>query len=100
VIEWFGKSVKEKLMPVRLTDEQRQALAAQPLVPLRVIDPQTNETYVLLKLDQYERVKAVLEGEDFDVREAYPLMDEVARKEGWDDPDLDLYNDLVPRQQL
>ncbi len=32
------------------------------------------------------------EEEVFDIREAYPLMDAVARKEGWDDPEMDSYN--------
>jgi hypothetical protein len=35
--------------------------------------------------------------DDFDIREAYPLMDEVARREGWDDPEMDSY-DIYARQ--
>lgn len=32
-------------------------------------------------------------GEDaFDVRDAYPMMDAVAREAGWDDPEMDSYN--------
>jgi hypothetical protein len=31
-------------------------------------------------------------GQDFDIREFYPLMDAVARAEGWDDPEMDSYN--------
>jgi hypothetical protein len=27
-----------------------------------------------------------------EIREAYPLMDAVARQEGWDDPEMDSYN--------
>jgi hypothetical protein len=27
-----------------------------------------------------------------DIREAYPLMDAVARQEGWDDPEMDSYD--------
>ena len=30
--------------------------------------------------------------EEFDVCEAYPLMDEVARSEGWYDPEMDIYD--------
>jgi len=33
---------------------------------------------------------------DFDIREAYPLMDEVARQQGWDDPEMDSYNIYSP----
>jgi hypothetical protein len=29
------------------------------------------------------------EEENVDIREAYPLMDEVACQEGWDDPEVD-----------
>jgi hypothetical protein len=83
-------------MTVNLSADQQQALAARPGVPLRVIDPRTNETYVLLPLEQYEQVRALFEDDDFDVRDAYPLMDEVARREGWDDPEMDGYDDLVP----
>lgn len=32
------------------------------------------------------------EEEDVDFREAYPLMDAVARQEGWDDQEMDSYN--------
>jgi hypothetical protein len=28
---------------------------------------------------------------------AYPLMNEVARREGWDDPEMDVYDERYPR---
>ena len=37
------------------------------------------------------------EVEVVDIREAYPLMDAVARQEGWDDPEMDSYNVYVPK---
>ena len=37
----------------------------------------------------------IIEGDDdFDIAEAYPLMNEVAQTEGWDDPEMDLYDQL------
>jgi len=30
-----------------------------------------------------------------DIREAYPLMDALAAKEGWGDPAMDIYNDFA-----
>jgi hypothetical protein len=39
------------------------------------------------------------EEEDVDIREAYPLMDAVARQEGWDDPEMDSYNSYVWKPQ-
>ena len=28
-----------------------------------------------------------------------PCMDAIAAQEGWDDPSMDIYNDLVPREK-
>jgi hypothetical protein len=38
-------------------------------------------------------------GEDNDIREAYPLMDAVARTEGWDDPEMDTYDVYARKPQ-
>jgi hypothetical protein len=83
-------------MTVKLSDEQHQALAERPEQPVRVVDERTNTAYVLLREDGYERVQGLLEKDDFDIRQAYPLMDAVAAKEGWADPDMDAYNDGPP----
>lgn len=41
------------------------------------------------------------EDENADIREAYPLMDAVARQEGWDDPEMDSYDALrLPKRRL
>ncbi|HVA51002.1 MAG TPA: hypothetical protein VNH11_31975 [Pirellulales bacterium] len=60
--------------------------------PVRLVDPKTSAAFVLLSAEQYEKVRALLDDDDFDISEAYPLMDEVARSEGWDDPEMDIYN--------
>ena len=86
-------------MTAQLSEEQRQALHQQGDAPMDVLDPQTNTRYVLLRADLYERLKALVEDQDFDVRGMYPLMDEVARQEGWDDPAMDVYNELDPRRK-
>jgi hypothetical protein len=85
-------------MTITLTDEQRQALAAHPGAPLRVIDAQTNDLYVLVRAEVYDRLQPISAPEELDIREAYPLMDDVACAEGWDDPAMDIYNDLDPRK--
>lgn len=66
--------------------------------PAYVVDPQTQATFVLLSAQQYERIRPFLDDEHFDISEAYPLMDEVARSEGWDDPEMDVYDQLPARQ--
>ncbi len=46
---------------IELTDEQRRALAAEQGKPLTVIDPATQQRYVLLAREQYERVRSLFE---------------------------------------
>jgi hypothetical protein len=58
---------------LELTQEQRRALAGDR----RLRDPETNETYVLVREDQYEHMRRLLEG--------------FTRSAGWDDPSLDAY---------
>jgi len=74
-----------------LTEEQSRAVAARPNTPVRLVDPNTNATYVLLRAEEYDRVRALLE-DDFDIREAYPAQFSVAMRAGWGDPAMDDYN--------
>jgi hypothetical protein len=60
---------------IDLTDEQRQELEKPDTARLR--DPKTNETYVLVRADLYERMRAIIDG--------------YTRRAGWDDPKLDVY---------
>jgi hypothetical protein len=77
----------------KLSPEQERAVDAQPGAPLRLVDERNQAAYVLLPAASYEKVRALLEDEVFDVREAYPLMDAVAGPEGWDDAGMDTYDD-------
>lgn len=63
--------------------------------PAYVVDPKTNATFVLLSAQEYEAVRGLFSDESFDISTAYPLMDEVARAEGWDDPEMDIYDHLT-----
>jgi hypothetical protein len=78
-------------MTPRLTEDLRQAIEERGGAPLDLIDSMNNR-YVLLRADQFEKVRALFEEDDFDPREMYPLIDEVM-KEDWDDPAMDIYND-------
>jgi hypothetical protein len=82
---------------IELTDDQRQELGKPEPV---AIDPQTKVTYVLVRSDIYQRLRSLIyDDADVSIREAYPLMDEAAAKAGWDDPAMDIYNDLAPKEQ-
>src|SRR5438552_3477145 len=46
---------------IELTEEQRRVLAAQRGQPLAVVDPDTQQRYVLVVREQYERNRSLLE---------------------------------------
>lgn len=85
---------------IELTPEQCRALQ-QEESPARVHNPETNATYVLVQSEVYERAKTLLEAEDENqfVGDMYPHVMEVFGREGWDDPAMDVYNELDPRRQ-
>jgi hypothetical protein len=81
-------------MMTKLPDDLRQAIETEGGSPVHLVDGPTNVHYVLMRADQYEILSGLLaEGEEFDARELYPLMAKSAASAGWDDPDLDAYND-------
>jgi hypothetical protein len=80
-------------MILTLSAEQRQAIVDHPDELVELIDEQSRERFVLLPLAQFERVKALLATDDFDVRESYAAQSAALAAAGWDDPELDIYND-------
>jgi hypothetical protein len=82
-----------------LSDEQRQAVRERPGAPVHVVDAATRSSYVLLPQVAYEQVRALFEADDIDPAELAPLADEVAAREGWDDPAMDVYDALDPRRE-
>ena len=76
---------------IELTQEQRQKLeTAESVVP-------TNTTYFLVRTDVYERIKGLLGDEDWK-RDAFQAAMEVFARDGWDDPRMDVYDELDPRR--
>ena len=60
---------------IAMSEELQRELAKPDPPTLR--DPRTNQTYVLVRADVYERMRAVIDG--------------VTKRAGWDDPALDAY---------
>jgi hypothetical protein len=60
---------------IELNEEQQQALEKQK-APLEVLNPRTQEVFVLVRRDVYDLVRRVVEGPN---------------RRGWDDPELDVY---------
>jgi hypothetical protein len=83
---------------IELTLEQRQAVSKQGESPPRAID--TDITYVLIPEVVYARLKELLIEEQNSqfLDEMYLSTMELFGREGWDDPAMDIYNDLDPRR--
>lgn len=79
-------------MYLTLTDEQRQALEARGDGPVRIHDGQTNKTYVLLPAELYERVQGLIESAGLSLAEKRQLLAEAGRRAGWQDPEMDVYD--------
>jgi hypothetical protein len=75
-----------------LSDDLRHALE-QGVGPVRLVDAATNEHYVIMRADQYERAKALFEEDESHPRAVYPFVEQSFGKAGWDQPEMDVYND-------
>lgn len=71
---------------IELTEEQLQALEIPEVTPPRVVNPRTQETFVLLRVEEYERLK----GGEYDDgpwtrEELQALAWEAGEHTGWDE---------------
>jgi hypothetical protein len=60
---------------IELTEKQQRELGK--VDPTKLCDPRTGETYVLVRADQYECMRAIIAS--------------ATKRAGWDDPALDAY---------
>jgi hypothetical protein len=73
---------------IELTEQQMQALENSEARPPRVVNPRTKETFVLLRVEEYERLKE----EEYDDspwtrEELEALAWEAAERTGWEEYD-------------
>jgi hypothetical protein len=84
---------------IELNDELRHALVEHAGNPVPLVDPETHETFVLVRSEVYERLtRLVYDDSELLIPETYPLQDKMAAEAGWDDPAMDIYNDLAPKE--
>jgi hypothetical protein len=80
-----------------ITKEIRQAIERAGDQPVRLEDPQTRQTYVLLRADLFDRMQRVFADEDRQSAEAaFSGIQEVF--EDWNEPAMDIYDSLDPRK--
>jgi hypothetical protein len=73
-----------------LTQEQQSLLRQSGGKPVRLYDPDTDQQYVLVLADVFDRLQML--SDEVNPREMYPALHRAMSDEGWDDPQMDEYN--------
>lgn len=83
-------------MTVKLTAEQHEAICREDGKLVRAIDEAANTSYVLVPEEVFERVRTLFDDSSRSAAEQRFHLREMGRRAGWDDPEMDVYNDLAP----
>ena len=85
---------------ITLPKDIQEAVRTSEDQPIRLTDPETNIDYVLLPADLYDQIRELFyEHSTLTPDEKRALMLQAGLRAGWDDPEMDVYNDLDPRRQ-
>ena len=76
---------------IEFTEQQAQALEQPESTPPRIVNPRTKETFVLLRVDEYERLKEY-DDSPWTREELQALAWERVKHEDWDE-----YDDLAEK---
>ena len=80
--------------------ELQQAVRASHGRPLRLTDPETHAEYVLLQADMYDQFHHLLyDDTPLTPDERRAVLLQAGLRAGWDDPEMDIYNEIDPRRQ-
>lgn len=86
-------------MQIQLTSEQWANLQQDPETPFRVSNPGHTASFVLVRAKVYERFKSLFEVDPVTEQERLFHLQQFRRRAGWDDPAMDVYDDLDPRRK-
>lgn len=81
---------------IAISSELKDALKQSGAEPVRLCDPATHEEFVVLRAETYDQLRELL-GTDRALthEEQRQLLLQAGLRAGWDDPEMDVYNDLV-----
>ncbi len=83
---------------IELTEEQQQALDAEP--ETRLVDPRTQKTYVLLQADTFERLRGILADDSSpDMSQVAVLVERAMQEDDLNDPSLEFYQQKYGRRK-
>ncbi len=73
---------------IELTEQQMQALENPEATPPHIVNPRIKETFILLRVDEYERLKEVeYDDSPWTREELQALVWERVKHEDWDEYD-------------
>jgi hypothetical protein len=82
-------TLPKDIQKVRTSDDQ----------PISLTDPETKNEYVLLPADLYDQIRELFyEHSTLTQGEKRALILRAGLRARWDDPEIDVYNDLDPRR--
>jgi hypothetical protein len=84
-------------MTIQLTTEQWADIQSATEGPVVVSDPSQSTRFVLMPAEVYERLRPLFEVDPVADKERMFHLQEFGRRAGWDDPAMDVYDDLDPR---
>ena len=84
---------------IAIPKELRQAVQESENNLVRLIDPETNVEYVVLPAEKFTQIQTVLyDDSPLTEEEQRALLVQFGLRAGWDDPEMDVYNELDPRR--
>ena len=85
---------------ITLTKEIQKAIKDAQEEPVRLVDPETNVEYVVVPVETFELMRKGVYYDDSPLteEERQHLLIQAGLRAGWDDPEMDVYNDMVPRR--
>ena len=86
---------------IALSKEIQEAVQKSEGNLIRLINPETNVEYVVLPAETFEQMRNGVYYDDSPLteEEQNALLVEFGLRAGWNDPEMDVYNDLNPRRK-
>jgi hypothetical protein len=78
---------------IEMTEQQMQAFETPGVTPPRLVNPRTKETFVLLRIEEYERlIENEYDDSPWTSEERHALAWEAGKHAGWEE--MDEYDEL------
>ena len=85
---------------IAISEELKQAVKDSKDNLVRLVDPETKAEYVVLSVETFNQMQEKLYDDGpLTPEERHSLLVQAGLRAGWDDPEMDVYNELDPRRE-